>query len=157
MKTLISSIPIAVVAAVAAAFFFTTPPAKAGPTFKKDYVAAFNEAKKSGKPLVVVFSATWCPPCQQMKKSVYPSGSVKPYHDKFVWTYLDIDKPENRPAMQRFGVKGVPHIQFVSPAGKSLGHFSGAVSTRQFTGVLDRALADSGAASSPQGSGSKRF
>jgi len=70
---------------------------------------------------VVVFSATWCAPCQYNKKNVYPSDTVKPYHDKFVWVYLDTDNETNAAVFKKFSSSGsIPHIQFLSKSGKSL-------------------------------------
>ena len=59
--------------------------ADGAPHFEHDFDKAAAVAKKENKPLIVIFSASWCPPCQQMKKEVYPSKTVTPYHDSFVW------------------------------------------------------------------------
>jgi thioredoxin-like negative regulator of GroEL len=39
----------------------------------KTYAAAHKEALESGKPIVVLVGAEWCPACQTMKGSVMPS------------------------------------------------------------------------------------
>ncbi|MDF1753292.1 MAG: thioredoxin family protein [Verrucomicrobiales bacterium] len=120
--------------------------------FSHDFEEASELAKKSQKPLIVVFSATWCPPCQKMKKSVYPSTEVKPYHDSFVWAYLDADESKNRPLMSKYGVNGIPHISFLSPGGNLVGHFAGAVSPEQFTKILDQVQNDIAKTGSNSGS-----
>lgn len=116
---------------------------KGSPAFLSSYDAALKAAKQSGKPVVLVFSASWCPPCQKNKRDVYPSAAVKPLHDKFVWAYLDADQKENVPAMEKYGVSGIPHIQFLSKDGASLGNVVGGTSPKQFSvdlaGVLKKA------------------
>ena len=37
---------------------------KGSPAFVTSYDAALKAAKEGGKPLVLVFSASWCPPCE---------------------------------------------------------------------------------------------
>jgi thiol-disulfide isomerase/thioredoxin len=37
------------------------------------YTAAYKEALQTGKPIVVLVGADWCPACQSMKTSVIPS------------------------------------------------------------------------------------
>lgn len=93
---------------------------KGSPKFEDSYRSAMNDAKKTGKPVVLVFSASWCPPCQTMKKSVYPSETVKAFHDKFIWAYLDVDDNDNEKPAKQYGVSGIPHIEFVDAEGKSL-------------------------------------
>jgi thioredoxin-like negative regulator of GroEL len=94
----------------------------------------------AGKPLVVVFSAPWCPPCQANKKTVYPNDQVKPYHDKFVWVYLDTDVKKNAAAAKQFSVSGIPHIEFVSKDGTSIDKKIGGTNPRSFAKTLKKVL-----------------
>ncbi|MDF1824826.1 MAG: thioredoxin family protein [Verrucomicrobiales bacterium] len=130
---------------------FSSFAADSGPEFHHDFAEAAEAAKVAGKPLLVVFSASWCPPCQQMKSKVYPSGPVQPYHDQFVWAYLDTDEEKNRPLASKFGVSGIPHIAFLRQDATMMGHFTGAISPEKFTEVLDKVLVDSRKPKSPEG------
>lgn len=110
------------------------------PEFLASFEAATAAAKSSGNPALLVFSAAWCPPCQAMKKGVYPSDEVKPYHDKFIWAYLDIDDPANNAAANRFSVNGIPHIQILSADGKALDKKIGGTTPDDFAKFLHDAL-----------------
>lgn len=114
------------------------------PAFQTDYKAALATAAKEGKPLLVVFSATWCGPCQVNKKKVYPSDAVKPYHDKFVWVYLDTDEEANGAVFKKFSSEGsIPFIQFLSKSGKAIDSHLGQTTPDAFAtklkGVLEKA------------------
>jgi len=113
------------------------------PKFEHSLPTAEAKAKKSGKPLVVVFSAAWCGPCQLMKKEVYPSAEVKALHDKFEWAYLDVDDESNAPAAKKFEVSGIPHVQFIDKDGKPLGSQVGSTSPGDFAATLKKMLAKS--------------
>lgn len=123
---------------------------KGSPKFETRYSTALKKAEKEGKPLLVVFSAVWCGPCQANKKDVYPSEAVKPYHDKFVWVYLDTDEQRNAKIAQEFGVTGIPHIQFLDKDGKSIGKTIGGTTPEGFAKTLAGILknAESGQAAS---------
>jgi len=111
------------------------------PKFGTSYKAALEQAKTEGKPAILVFSASWCGPCQAMKKNVYPSKEVTPLHDKFVWAYLDADLEDNADAMKKYGVEGIPHIQFVNAEGKAIGTQVGSTDPADFAGTLNKMLA----------------
>ena len=114
---------------------------KDSPKFEHSYKSALKKAEKEGKPLIVVFSASWCGPCQAMKKNVYPSAAIQAYHDKFVWAYLDVDDDSNKKAAEEFKVEGIPHIQFVNAKGEAIDKQVGSTSPEDFAKTLDGVLA----------------
>lgn len=152
MKTFITILAAAFVASGAA---YSADFPKGSPKFKTTLGAATNEAKKANKPVIAIFSAVWCGPCQTMKREVYPSNAVKPYHDKFVWAYLDADSSSNQAAMKKFGVSGIPHIEFLNPAGKSVGKQVGSTSPEEFAETLDSMLKKAGDTAATSASASK--
>ena len=44
----------------------------AAPAAKETYAEAQRTTTETGKPMVVMVSTDWCPPCQMMKKTVLP-------------------------------------------------------------------------------------
>jgi len=110
------------------------------PKFITSYAAALKASIESGKPVVLIFSSAWCPPCQANKHNVYPSPAVQPFHDKFVSACLDTDQDANVSAMQKFGVTGIPHIQFLDKTGKSLGSAIGGTTPDEFASLLQATL-----------------
>ncbi len=119
---------------------------KGSPEFIINYDELLAKQKETGKPAVIIFSATWCSPCQVMKNKVYPSAAVKPFHDKFLWAYLDADDPLNKKAQEKYAVSGIPHIEFLNPAGKSIGQQEGSRSPKDFSKKLEEILAKGGPA-----------
>src|SRR3954453_21753915 len=118
MKTLTRSLVLAMIAACSMALAGDFP--KGSPAFEHKLSDALTKAKTEGKPVIAVFSAVWCGPCQMMKKDVYPSAEVKKYQDKFVWAYIDVDDEANNADSEKYGVSGIPHIQFLSKDGKKV-------------------------------------
>ena len=127
--------------AAATSFALASDFPKGSPEFKDSSVYALSAAKKSGKPVVMVFSAAWCGPCQTMKKEVYPSAAVKAFHDKFVWAYLDIDDERNASVAKKYGVDSIPHIEFLNAEGKEIDKQVGGNSPEDFAKTLSGVLA----------------
>ena len=119
---------------------------KDSPKFVTSYRKLLSQQKETSKPAIVVFSASWCGPCKAMKKDVYPSAAVKPFHDKFVWAYLDADDTANKKAMEKYAVSGIPHIEFLDPAGESIGQQVGGNTPEAFAKKLEEMLAKAGPA-----------
>lgn len=132
--------------AVSAALVFggITRAAEGGPEFFDDFDKARKASQEAGKPLITIFSASWCGPCKKMKKNVYPSAEVTPYHDRFVWAYLDADQGKNKSLMKQFQVNGIPHISFISPGGELIGQARGAVAPASFAKTLSETLVKAG-------------
>ena len=97
-------------------------------------------------PVLIDFSASWCGPCQAMKKNVYPSAEVQAYHDKFVWAYLDVDDKNNKKVASEFKVSGIPHIEFLSADGKELDKQVGGNQPAAFAKKLETVLKAAGGA-----------
>jgi thiol:disulfide interchange protein len=138
MNILLRSIAIGMLTACSVAFAADFP--QGSPAFEHKLSAALAKAKSENKPVVAVFSAVWCGPCQAMKKSVYPSDAVKPYHDKFVWVYIDTDEKSNAADAEKYGVSGIPHIQFLDKGGKALDQQVGSSSPKAFADTLEGVL-----------------
>jgi thioredoxin 1 len=80
-------------------------------------------ARKSGKPVFVDFSATWCGPCQRLKPIV--ESLEKKYGDQMAFVIIDIDQ---QPFLaQHYGASSVPHLFFYDKDGAEAGDILGFV------------------------------
>ena len=110
------------------------------PKFATANEVVTKTAKENGKPTILVFSASWCGPCQEMKKEVYPSAAVKPFHDKFNWAYLDIDVDANLKLFESHKLESVPHLLFLDASGKTIDQQEGGSSPKEFAKKLEKVL-----------------
>ncbi len=113
---------------------------KGSPNFSTSAETTLKAAKENGKPTILVFSASWCFPCQEMKKDIYPSAAVKPFHDQFNWAYLDIDVEANNKLFQSHKLESVPHLLFLDSAGKTIDQQEGGSSPDEFAQKLAKVL-----------------
>jgi len=74
-----------------------------------DYRSAFKNAQAGEKPLLVLVTADWCPPCQLMKKTTIPNLIKKEAFKEFHYATVDLDK-EEKLARQLIGERGVPQL-----------------------------------------------
>ena len=56
------------------------------------YAQARQAAQDTGKPIVVMVSATWCGPCQQMKKTVLPECKRRGLLKRVSFAVVDVDR-----------------------------------------------------------------
>lgn len=79
---------------------------------------ALAQAKVQGKPVLVDFSAIWCPTCRVLHAEVFTNATVKSaITTGFVLARVDYEAPEARAFMQRYGVQGFPSLLVLSAEG----------------------------------------
>ena len=84
----------------------------------KTYKEAYHDAQAGDKPLLVLVSATWCPPCQVMKQTTIPQSIQKNAFKEFHYATVDLDQEEDL-ARQLIGNRGLPQlIMFEKNQGK---------------------------------------
>ena len=74
-----------------------------------DYRTAYHRAKEGEKPLLVLVTAEWCPPCQMMKKTTFPKLMEKKAFANFNFSKVDLDKEEAL-GRQLMGNQGIPQL-----------------------------------------------
>ena len=98
----------------------TAAPASTIP-WRSDFEGAVVEARASGKPLLLVFSAAWCPTCIVMKHDTWPDPEVaKAVTTAFVPVSIDVDDPAQTAAVRRFQISGIPAVLIVDAEGRVL-------------------------------------
>jgi thiol:disulfide interchange protein len=100
MKCLAAAITIMIVAPMASLALGQEP---------TDYRTAYNQAQVGSKPLLVLVTAEWCPPCQVMKKTTLPQLIEKKAFQSCNFSKVDLDKQEVL-GRQLMGNQGIPQL-----------------------------------------------
>lgn len=102
--------------------------------------AAFARAKAEGKPVFVYWGAKWCPPCNQLKATLFNRQDFIERSRAFVPVYVDGDRPGAQKLGTRFAVRGYPTTVVFARDGRELTRLPGEVDAEQFNEVLALAL-----------------
>jgi thiol:disulfide interchange protein len=88
-----------------------------------DFEQARRLSKETGKPMLIDFTASWCPPCQVMKHEVWSAPEVVALVEKgYIPVLLDIDRQENQTIAQNYSVSSIPAIFVTDAQGRTLRH-----------------------------------
>jgi len=82
--------------------------------------AAVLKARTEEKPLLIVFGARWCPPCQKLKKEILNDKNVAERLKTLSLLYVDAsyETKEIASVLDKYGVVGLPTVLFVSSGGE---------------------------------------
>jgi tetratricopeptide (TPR) repeat protein len=78
---------------------------------------AFAEAAATNKPLLIDFSAVWCPPCNLLSAEVLHAQPPPPVLDDYVVLVVDVDHPSANDLKARYDVGGYPTVVVTGPDG----------------------------------------
>ncbi|WP_115045308.1 thioredoxin family protein [Xanthomonas arboricola] len=80
-----------------------------------DVEAAFAEAKKSGKPLMLYWGAAWCPPCNRLQATLFKDPAFIALTRNFVVVHLNADLADAQKWGDHYSVKAYPTIIVLRP------------------------------------------
>lgn len=101
-------------------------------------------AKKENKPVLAVFSATWCGPCQKVKKEVFASDGFQEVANKAILLYIEQTEPKATELIMKNKVQVYPTFKLFANTGKLLhtGYFGlPERSVAGFSQWIDKAMA----------------
>lgn len=104
--------------------------------------AALAESRRSGKPVMLYWGAVWCPPCHQLKATVFSRTDFQQKLQHFIPVYLDGDEPGAQKWGETFGVSGYPSVVILNGDRSEILRIAGGMDLNQYATMLDTALED---------------
>ncbi len=103
---------------------------------------AFALARAEHKAVFLYWGASWCPPCHELKATVFSRPDFIAKLRLFVPVYLDGDDPGAQKWGDVFRVTGYPTVVILRPDRSELARISGGMDLGEYSDVLDLALGD---------------
>jgi len=104
--------------------------------------SALATARAQNKPVFLYWGAQWCPPCHELKATVFSRPDVIEKLELFIPVYLDGDDPGAQKWGDKFGVSGYPTVLVLRADQGELARISGGLDLAQYSEVLDTVLGD---------------
>lgn len=101
---------------------------------------AVERAAEEQKLVFVDLYATWCGPCQQMTRTVFPQKEVGDYmNEHFVSVKYDIEKElDGKELKRRYAVRSIPTYLVFDGSGRLVLTFGGALPADKFREKMQR-------------------
>ena len=97
---------------------------------------AFAEARESNKPVLLYWGAKWCPPCNQMKQTIFKDPGFIAETRNFIPVHLDGDDPGAQAWGDKFGIVGYPTVIILRPDRSEITRLSGTSAAASLAQVL---------------------
>jgi len=132
---LLTALPVTHAASTAASVAWQAAAADA------DIERAFAQARSEKKPVLLYWGAKWCPPCNQLKATLFNRQDFIEQSRAFVAVHIDGDLPGAQKLGTRFKVRGYPTMILFSPEATEITRLPGEVDAPQVMKVLQLGLA----------------
>ena len=108
--------------------------------FQGSIEQAFAEAKQQNTPLFLYWGAAWCPPCNQLKATVFKRPDFIQQTRFFIPVYLDGDTENAQRYGEKFVIKGYPTLIVFTPQGEEITRIPGTMELSRYQKVLQISL-----------------
>ncbi|AXE33488.1 thioredoxin family protein [Chromobacterium phragmitis] len=105
-----------------------------------DVPAAFARAQAENKPVFLYWGAVWCPPCNQVKSTIFNRPDFIAATRQFVPVYLDGDSENAQQLGETFKVRGYPTMILFRPDGAEITRLPGEVDPERYLRTLQLGL-----------------
>jgi thiol:disulfide interchange protein DsbD len=115
--------------------------------FEPFQAGTLDRIAASNRPLILDFSADWCIPCHELETRTFTDANVIAKGREFRRVRVDLtryDSDESQKARERFGIRGVPTIVFLTADGREVraARVEGFLPPARFIERMDLALAE---------------
>jgi len=112
-----------------------------GITWQTDPDAAFAMAREHGRPVLLYWGASWCPPCNRLKADAFSRADFASLARDLVALHIDGDSPGAQALGARLGLRSYPTLVVYRPDGDEITRLPCEVSGARFVEMLRVALA----------------
>jgi len=110
------------------------------PWFDGSIEDAFASAKRVNKPILLYWGAEWCPPCHELKVTIFQRSEFIEQSKLFIPVYLDGDNERAQKYGEKFDVYGYPTVIIFDPQGVEITRIPGGMNIEQYISVLELTL-----------------
>jgi protein disulfide-isomerase len=117
-----------ILAAGTVGWFYSAPGSDQGTKIGKiqwftDYEQGLSDARETGQPVMLFFSATWCLSCKSLINGAFSDNRVVKASSKVIPVYVDVDK--NPRIAADYQIREVPTVFFLNHQGQGVAKFVG--------------------------------